>query len=137
MFKSREIILERYFWLGLRKDVQEHVQACRECARVKPWYKPARVRMKPILLAAAPNHRIHVDLYVPLKVTEGGKKYVCVITDSFTKYVELSAILDKKRRIIHTSNEGNCTQITKQCKREGCKCGIYRGTVDEPNPKPG
>ena len=36
MFKSRERILERYFWPGLRKDVQEHVQACRDCARVKP-----------------------------------------------------------------------------------------------------
>ena len=59
MFKSRERILERYFWPGLSNDVQEYVEACRECARVKPWSKPARVPMKPILLAAAPNHRIH------------------------------------------------------------------------------
>ena len=44
---------------GLSNDVQEYVEACRECARVKPWSKPARVPMKPILLAAAPNHRIH------------------------------------------------------------------------------
>ena len=51
--------------------------------------------MKPIPLAAAPNHHIHVDLFGPLKVTEGGKKYVCVITDAFTKYVELTAIPDK------------------------------------------
>ena len=60
MFKSRERILERYSWPGLRKDVQEHVQACRECAKVKPWTKPARISIKPISLAAAPTHRIHV-----------------------------------------------------------------------------
>ena len=48
----------------------------RECARVKPWSKPARVLMKPFPLAATPNHPIHVDVFGPLKVTEGGKKYV-------------------------------------------------------------
>ena len=100
MFKSRERILERYFWPGLRKDVQDHVQACRECARVKPWSKPARVPLKPIPLAASPNHRIHVDLFGPLKVTEGGKKYVCVITDAFSKYVELAAIPDKSAKTV-------------------------------------
>ena len=100
MFKSRERILERYFWLGLCKDVQEHMQACRECARVKPCSKPERVPMKPIPLAVTPNHRIHVDLFGPLKVTEGGKKYVCVITDAFTKYMELSAIPDKTAKTV-------------------------------------
>ena len=75
MFKSRERILERYFWPGLRKVVKEHLQACRECARVKPWSKPARVPMKPFLLAAAPNHSIHVDLFGPRQVMEEGKKY--------------------------------------------------------------
>ena len=56
--------------------------------------------MKPIPLAAMPNHRMHVDLFWPLKVTEGSKKYVCVITDAFTKYVELSAIPDKTAKTV-------------------------------------
>ena len=59
MFKSRERILKRYFWPGLRKDVQEHVQACREYVRVKPWSKPARVPMKPIPLAVTPHRLIN------------------------------------------------------------------------------
>ena len=63
--------------------VQKNVKACTECARLKPWSKPARFPIKPIPLAAAPNHRIHV--FGPLKVTEGGKKYFCVITAGSTR----------------------------------------------------
>ena len=51
--------------------------------------------MKPIPLAAVPNHRINRDLFWLLKVTEEGKKYISVITDAFSKYVELAAISDK------------------------------------------
>ena len=94
MFKSRERILERYFCPGLPKDMQEHMQACRECARVK-LSKPARVLLKPIPLAAVPNHRSNMDFFWLLKVTEEGKKYISVITDAFSKYVELAAISDK------------------------------------------
>ena len=43
-----------------------------------------------------PNQRIHMDLFGPLKTSQSGKKYIMVITDAFTKYVELVAIPDKQ-----------------------------------------
>ncbi|MDP4419464.1 integrase catalytic domain-containing protein, partial [Escherichia coli] len=43
-----------------------------------------------------PNQRIHADLFGPLKTSEKGKKFILVITDAFTKYVELVAIENKE-----------------------------------------
>ena len=37
MFKSREMILERYFWPGLCKDVQEHIQYYGYTCGNMPW----------------------------------------------------------------------------------------------------
>ena len=44
-----------------------------------------------------PNFRVHMDLFGPLKVWSAhGKKYIMVMTDTFSKYTELAAIVDKK-----------------------------------------
>ena len=37
-----------------------------------------------------------MDLFGPLKTSQSGKKYIMVVTDAFTKYVELIAIPDKQ-----------------------------------------
>ena len=47
-----------------------------------------------------PNQRIHMDLFGPLKTSQSGKKYIMVVTDAFTKYVELIAIPDKQAETI-------------------------------------
>ena len=43
-----------------------------------------------------PNQRIHADLFGPLKTSEKGKKFILVITDAFTKYIELVALENKE-----------------------------------------
>ena len=62
----------------------------------KPWGRPARVPLKPLPQPENPKHRIHVDLFGPLATGGSGKKFVMVITDSFTKYVELVALPNKE-----------------------------------------
>ena len=96
LFKTRERILERYFWPGMQKDLQDHIKACLDCQRVKPWNRPRRAPLKPLQQPPAPNHRIHIDLFGPLATSGQGKKMVCVITDAFSKYTELVAIRSKE-----------------------------------------
>ena len=43
-----------------------------------------------------PNQRIHANLFGPLKMSEKGKKFILVITDTFTKYIELVATDNKE-----------------------------------------
>jgi hypothetical protein len=48
-----------------------------------------------MLICSSPNERLHIDLYGPLKTSAAGNHYLVVMTDAFTKYVELAAIPNK------------------------------------------
>jgi hypothetical protein len=46
-------------------------------------------------VCSSPNKRLHIDLYGTLKTSAAGNHYVVVMTEAFTKYVELAAIPNK------------------------------------------
>ena len=100
MYKCRERILEKYFWPNMNNDVKDHIRKCVECQRSKPHSRPLRVPLQPLEQPSEPNHRIHVDLFGPLTSSGKGKKYVMVITDAFTKYVELVALPSKEASVV-------------------------------------
>jgi len=54
-------------------------------------------------LQPLPNQRIHADLFGPLKTSEHGKKFILVLTDAFTRYVELVAIQNKETATVATA----------------------------------
>ena len=62
--------------------------------RTVPKLLPSDLQLSTVL--SQPNQCIHVILFGPLK-TSKGKKFLLVLTDAFTKYVELVAIPNKKR----------------------------------------
>jgi hypothetical protein len=47
-------------------------------------------------LPTKPGQRVHADLFGPLKTSDKGKMFILCITDGFTKYVELVALLNKE-----------------------------------------
>ena len=96
IFKTKGRILERYYWPSLHRDVADHIKTCLSCQRNKPWNRPQRVPMIPLPATDHINARIHIDLFGPLKVSGRGKRYIMVITDSFSKYVELAATVTKE-----------------------------------------
>ena len=100
MFKISERILDRYFWPSLSHDVELHIKSCLDCHRTKPHSKHAGPPLKPLPQPGAPKHRIHIYLFGPLSTSESGKKYILVITDSFTKYVGLVAVRSKEAKCI-------------------------------------
>ena len=100
IFKTRERILEKYFWPAMTRDLKDHIRTCEECQRSKPLGRPAKVPLILLPQPTNPNHRIHVDLLGPLATGGSGKKYVMVIKDSFTKYVELVALLNKEAGMV-------------------------------------
>ena len=96
LFKTSARILEKYYWPSMLRDIKEHIRLCQECQRTKPWGRPNRVPLKPLEQPPGPNHRIHIDLFGPLATSGSGKKMVMVITDAFTKYVEIVALRSKR-----------------------------------------
>ena len=96
IFKTKERILANYFWPGMDRDVQTHVAACVDCQRTKPYRVHPRAPLHPLPQPSAPNHRVHIDLFGPLATSESGKKYIMVMTDAFSKYVELASLRSKE-----------------------------------------
>jgi transposase InsO family protein len=96
IYKTKERLLQAYYWIGMDRDIAEHLQSCQKCQFRKSKVMPSPLLMTPLPQTTEPNQRVHADLFGPLKASGSQKKYILVITDAFTKYVELVAIPDKE-----------------------------------------
>jgi hypothetical protein len=103
IFKTRERILQCYYWIGMDKDIQEHLAACQRCQMRKSHHAPTPLLLTPLPQTSEPNQRIHADLFGPLRTSGSQKKYIMVITDAFTKYVELIALPNKEAETVATA----------------------------------
>ena len=92
IFKTKERIMANYFWPGMDTDVKAHVAACVDCQRMKPYRAQPRAPLVPLPQPSSPNHRVHINHFGPLASSESGKKYILVMTDAFSKYIELASI---------------------------------------------
>ena len=70
------------------------VEKCDTCALVKkPPQKPqAPLRQMPV---GAPMDRLATDILGPLPLTPRGNQYTLLVTDHFTKWVEILAVPDQ------------------------------------------
>ena len=87
-------VLLMYWWPGLTSDVANHISNCDTCRMAKSRHEPP-VPLQPLPICNTKNERCHVDLFGPLKVSPAGKKFIMIMTDAFSKVVELAAIETK------------------------------------------
>jgi hypothetical protein len=84
----------RYNWPGMRSAISAFVHRCPLFQRVKAKL-PVKAGLLSMPICSSPNERLHIDMYGPLKTSAAGNHYVVVMTDAFTKNVELAAIPNK------------------------------------------
>ena len=77
----------RYYWVGLAADVRSWVRQCTVCARVKNPPKKSRAPLQQYTVGA-PLERVAMDILGPLPETDRGNRYVLVVGDYFTKWIE-------------------------------------------------
>jgi hypothetical protein len=99
IFKTRERILNCYYWPGMDKDINEFIKRCVKCQQRSKTTAP-HTELQPLPQCSEPNQRVHADLFGPLKTSGSGKKYILCITDAFTKYIELVALPDKEAETV-------------------------------------
>ena len=80
-------IRERYFWLGVNEDVKRHCKCCLECQKLKPPHSMPVAPLQPVLCSRA-FEMVSMDVCGPYPTSERGNRYILVITDYFTKWVE-------------------------------------------------
>ena len=92
-------VLLMYWWPGLTSEVAKYISACETC-RLAKSRKEQPVPLQSMPICDTKNVRVHVDLFGPLKTSSAGRKFVMVMTDAFSKVVELAATEDKQASTI-------------------------------------
>jgi len=91
--KTRDKILQGYYWFGIREDINLWILQCDNCGAnktpsVNPKAPPGSIPV------GAPLDRLCTDLLGPFPVTPRKNRYVLVVTDHFSKWVEIFAVAD-------------------------------------------
>ncbi|MBM3917836.1 MAG: DDE-type integrase/transposase/recombinase, partial [Sphingomonadales bacterium] len=98
--KTTERLLLYFYWPNMHHDVQLALKDCEKCQKRNTNPKVPTAYLQPLPLLSEPNQRIHADLFGPLKTSPNGKKFILVMTDAFTRYVELVAIDNKETETV-------------------------------------
>ena len=87
MDKTRDRILDRFYWPGVKRDVIQYCQACSECQRTAP--RPSgRNPLITMPIIEVPFDRLALDIVGPLPKTSRGHRYILVMVDYATRYPE-------------------------------------------------
>ncbi|XP_012853665.1 PREDICTED: uncharacterized protein LOC105973192 [Erythranthe guttata] len=80
-----------YYWPDMKKDTHRYVRQCKKCQRFAPLiHKPGEEMI--IMSAPCPFAQWGIDLVGHFPQTTGGKKFLTVALDYFTKWVEAEAL---------------------------------------------
>jgi len=82
-----------YYWPGLSDMISREIFACPQCSRRKS--PPNRKQPMGHVHSGTKFARIAMDLLDVTTISDGGKKYILVVADYFTKYTEAYALENK------------------------------------------
>ena len=76
-----------YYWPAMTKSVEEWIQRCDTCQRTKPDIRK-QVTLLGKDVVGAPLEKIAIDVLGPLPMSERRNKFVIIIGNHFTQWVE-------------------------------------------------
>ena len=85
--KTRQRILQQFFWPTLYKDVEESCRCCSQCQKSSKK-RVSKAPLVPLPIIYTPFQKIAVDIFGPLPRSRNGHRYILVICDYATRYPE-------------------------------------------------
>ena len=79
-------IRTQFQWPGMSQDVRRYVSVCRVCACAKQYSQP-KAEQRP-RQPEGPWHTVAVDIMGPYPRSNNGKRFLLVITDLYSRWVE-------------------------------------------------
>ena len=87
--KTRDRILQHFWWPSLRRDVALYCRSCHTCQVVgKPNQKVQQAPLKPIPAFDEPFSQVIIDCVGPLPRTRSGNQYILTIMCAATRFPE-------------------------------------------------
>ena len=87
MDKMIVLFKSRFFWNGMTSDIKKWVICCPKCIQNKR-YQPHRHGLLQPIQSNSPFQKVGADIAGPFKRSTGGNKYILVIIDYFTNWIE-------------------------------------------------
>ncbi|MCG8096512.1 MAG: DDE-type integrase/transposase/recombinase [Candidatus Thiodiazotropha endolucinida] len=89
--RTLESIRRRFYWPGVREDVERWIKSCDTCARVKPGPGRGKAALQQFKVSAI-MQCVAIDIFGPLPISENGNEYIIVLGEYFSKWVEAWAV---------------------------------------------
>lgn len=84
-------IRDKFYWPNMRLEIEKYCKACETCAKQRRT--PTRTFLHPLEITNAPFEVLGMDFLGPIQPNSlQGNNFVLVITDYFTKWVEVIAL---------------------------------------------
>ena len=97
--KTLSKVKRSFYWYGQKMCVRNWIMKCKVCGARKPPAKTPRAPLKEYR-SGAPLDRLCIDILGPLPVSDKGNRYVLVVGDSFTRWIEAYALPDQTAQSI-------------------------------------
>jgi len=111
--------LKRYaIWYKMQDDCKIFVQKCSVCSFNKKSSKKAKAELGQYI-SGVPMGRVHIDLLGPLPTTRRNNKYVLMIMDQFTKWLECFPLPNQSAETVAK------TTVDRFISRFGCPLEIH------------
>ena len=88
-----------FYWLRMKEYVRLWIQKCIVCGRRKGQNRKPRAPLGKYIVGA-PMDRVATDITGPFPVSERGSRYILVVQDQFSKWVEAYAIKDQSAQTV-------------------------------------
>lgn len=103
--KTGQALKSRYFWPRMGQQIKWVVKTCRLCQLAKREIRPTVGPGRSIITKKV-GELAMADLYGPLPRSIGGVRFIFVIQDSFSRYIQLY-----KLKVANTSTVLNCVEL--------------------------
>jgi hypothetical protein len=93
--KTSEKVRKRFYWYRMRKDVQHWIRVCDGCASKKRPFKKFKAPLQ-LYNVGEPMERIAIDIMGPFPRSTRGNKYIMVVGDYFTRWLQAIPLKDQE-----------------------------------------
>ena len=92
-------VRQRFYWPGMSREIEEWCRRCERCASRKTNSQKPRAPIQ-VSQPSYPMERIALDILGPLPMTARKNRYVLLIGDYYTKWVEAVAIPNQEAKAV-------------------------------------